>query len=96
MRKRDPNEKKRKPEPLGNVVSGFLKQSKLEARLGERALQGLGDLGVGAGDDAVDAMEGEPALASERHGVTGREAERSGRRVALKAAHAKHRSIPER
>ena len=41
-------------------------------------------------------MEGETALASKRHGVAGGEAERSGRRVALKAADAKHRRIPER
>ena len=33
MRKRDPQEKKRKPEALGNVVGAFLKQSKLEARV---------------------------------------------------------------
>jgi len=33
VRKRDPQEKKRKPEALGNVVGAFLKQSKLEARV---------------------------------------------------------------
>ncbi len=33
MRKRDPHEKRRKPEPLANVVGSFLKQSKLEARV---------------------------------------------------------------
>jgi len=33
VRKRDPQEKKRKPESLGNVVGAFLKQSKLEARV---------------------------------------------------------------
>ena len=33
MRKREPNEKKRRPEPLANVVGAFLKESKLEARV---------------------------------------------------------------
>ena len=33
MRKRDPNEKKRKPEALGNVLGAFLKESKLEERV---------------------------------------------------------------
>ena len=33
VRKRDPNEKKRKPEALGNVLGAFLKQSKLEERV---------------------------------------------------------------
>ena len=33
MRRRDPNEKKRKPSPLGDVVSGFLKQSGLDERV---------------------------------------------------------------
>ncbi|MDP9202725.1 MAG: DUF721 domain-containing protein [Gemmatimonadota bacterium] len=33
MRKRDPNEKKRKPEPLANVLGAFLKESKLEERV---------------------------------------------------------------
>ena len=33
MRKRDPEEKKRKPEPLGNVVGAFLKSAKLEERV---------------------------------------------------------------
>lgn len=33
MRKRDPAEKKRKPAPLGDVVSGFLKQSGLDERV---------------------------------------------------------------
>jgi len=33
VRKRDPQEKRRKPEALGNVVGAFLKQSKLEARV---------------------------------------------------------------
>lgn len=33
MRKRDPAEKKRKPAPLGDVVTGFLKQSGLDERV---------------------------------------------------------------
>jgi predicted nucleic acid-binding Zn ribbon protein len=33
MRKREPNEKKRKPEALANVVGAFLKDAKLEARV---------------------------------------------------------------
>ena len=33
VRKRDPEEKKRKPEALGNVLGAFLKQSKLEERV---------------------------------------------------------------
>ena len=33
MRKRDPEEKKRKPESVGNVVGAFLKNSKLEERV---------------------------------------------------------------
>ena len=33
MRKRDPEEKKRKPEALGNVLGAFLKQSKLAERV---------------------------------------------------------------
>jgi predicted nucleic acid-binding Zn ribbon protein len=33
VRKRDPNEKKRKPEPLGNVVGAFLKDAKLAERV---------------------------------------------------------------
>ena len=32
-RKRDPNEKKRKPEPLSNVLGSFLKDSKLDERV---------------------------------------------------------------
>jgi predicted nucleic acid-binding Zn ribbon protein len=32
-RKRDPDEKKRKPEALGNVLGAFLKDSKLEERV---------------------------------------------------------------
>src|SRR5882672_7671594 len=33
VRKRDPNEKQRKPEALGNVLGAFLKESKLEERV---------------------------------------------------------------
>ena len=33
MRKREPGEKKRKPEPLANVLGSFLKESKLEERV---------------------------------------------------------------
>ena len=33
VRKRDPEEKKRKPEALGNVLGAFLKQSKLAERV---------------------------------------------------------------
>ena len=33
VRKRDPNEKKRKPEPLSNVLGSFLKDSKLDERV---------------------------------------------------------------
>jgi predicted nucleic acid-binding Zn ribbon protein len=33
VRKRDPNEKKRKPEALANVVGAFLKESKLDLRV---------------------------------------------------------------
>jgi predicted nucleic acid-binding Zn ribbon protein len=33
VRKRDPDEKKRKPEALGNVLGAFLKSSKLEERV---------------------------------------------------------------
>jgi len=47
VRKRDPNEKKRKPEPLGNVVSGFLKQSKLEARVEQASVVPEWELLVG-------------------------------------------------
>jgi predicted nucleic acid-binding Zn ribbon protein len=38
MRKRDPAEKKRKPSPLGDVVTGFLKQSGLEERVDQAAV----------------------------------------------------------
>jgi predicted nucleic acid-binding Zn ribbon protein len=33
MRKRDPGDKKRRPEPLGNVLGTFLKDAKLEERI---------------------------------------------------------------
>ena len=33
MRKRDPDEKKRKPEALGNVLGAYLKDSKLDERV---------------------------------------------------------------
>lgn len=33
MRKRDPEDKKRKPEAIGNVVGAYLKQAKLEERV---------------------------------------------------------------
>ena len=33
MRKRDPNEKKRKPAPLGDVVGSYLKGAKLDVRV---------------------------------------------------------------
>ena len=38
MRKRDPNEPKRKPEPLSKVVGAYLKQSKLEERVDQAAV----------------------------------------------------------
>jgi predicted nucleic acid-binding Zn ribbon protein len=38
LRKRDPNEKKRTPEPLSRVVGAFLKDSKLEERLEQAAV----------------------------------------------------------
>jgi predicted nucleic acid-binding Zn ribbon protein len=33
VRKRDPEEKKRKPEPIGNVVGSFLREAKLDERV---------------------------------------------------------------
>jgi predicted nucleic acid-binding Zn ribbon protein len=33
VRKRDPEEKKRKPEPIANVVGAFLREAKLEERV---------------------------------------------------------------
>jgi predicted nucleic acid-binding Zn ribbon protein len=47
MRKRDPNEKKRKPEPLGKVVGSFLKDSKLEHRVEQAAVVPEWELLVG-------------------------------------------------
>jgi predicted nucleic acid-binding Zn ribbon protein len=38
LRKRDPNEPKRKPEPLGKVVGAYLKQTKLEDRVDQAAV----------------------------------------------------------
>jgi predicted nucleic acid-binding Zn ribbon protein len=47
MRKRDPGEKKRKPEALGSVVNAFLKESKLEDRLEQAAVVPEWELLVG-------------------------------------------------
>ena len=47
MRKRDPNEKKRKPEPLGKVVGTFLRDSKLEERVEQASVVPEWDLLVG-------------------------------------------------
>jgi len=47
VRKRDPQEKKRKPETLGNVVGAFLKQSKLEARVEQASVVPEWELLVG-------------------------------------------------
>jgi len=47
LRKRDPNEKKRKPEPLGTVVGAFLKDSKLEERVEQAAVVPAWELLVG-------------------------------------------------
>ena len=47
MRKRDPNEPKRKPEPLGRVVGAFLKDSKLEERVDQASVVPEWDLLVG-------------------------------------------------
>jgi predicted nucleic acid-binding Zn ribbon protein len=33
VRKREPNEKKRRPEPLANVLGSFLKETKLDERV---------------------------------------------------------------
>lgn len=38
VRKRDPNEKKRKPEALGNVVGAFLKESNLAERVDQASV----------------------------------------------------------
>ena len=47
-------------------------------------------------DDAVDAVERETALARKRHRVARSEAEGAGWSVALKAANAKERGVPQR
>jgi len=47
VRKRDPNEKKRKPEPLANVVGAFLRESKLEARVEQASVVPEWELLVG-------------------------------------------------
>jgi predicted nucleic acid-binding Zn ribbon protein len=47
MRKRDPNDKKRKPAALGDVVGAFLKQSKLEARVEQASVVPEWELLVG-------------------------------------------------
>jgi predicted nucleic acid-binding Zn ribbon protein len=47
MRKRDPNDKKRKPESLGNVVGAYLKQSKLEVRVEQASVVPEWELLVG-------------------------------------------------
>ena len=47
MRKRDPNEPKRKPEAIGKVVGAFLKDSKLEARVEQAAVVPEWELLVG-------------------------------------------------
>jgi predicted nucleic acid-binding Zn ribbon protein len=47
LRKREPNEKKRTPEPLGRVVGKFLKDSKLDARVDQASVVPEWDLLVG-------------------------------------------------
>ena len=47
MRKRDPNEKKRTPQPLANVVGAFLKASKLEERVEQASVVPEWELLVG-------------------------------------------------
>ena len=47
MRKRDPNEKKRKPEPLANVVGSFLRDSKLQDRVDQASVVPEWELLVG-------------------------------------------------
>jgi predicted nucleic acid-binding Zn ribbon protein len=47
LRKRDPNEPKRKPEPLGKVVGAYLKDSKLEERIDQASVVPEWDLLVG-------------------------------------------------
>ena len=52
--------------------------------------------GRGAGDDAVDAVEGEPRRPAEYDRVAGLEPERPGRIASLRAAEAEQRRIAER
>ena len=47
VRKRDPQEKKRTPESLANVVGAFLKESKLEARVEQASVVPEWELLVG-------------------------------------------------
>ena len=47
MRKRDSNEKKRKPESLGNVVGNFLRDSKLQDRVDQASVVPEWELLVG-------------------------------------------------
>ena len=47
MRKQDPNEKKRKPEPIANVVGSFLKESKLAERVEQASVVPEWELLVG-------------------------------------------------
>ena len=47
VRKRDPNEKKRKPEAVGNIVGAFLKDSKLADRVEQASVVPVWDLLVG-------------------------------------------------
>ena len=47
VRKRDPNEKKRKPEAVGNIVGAFLKDSKLADRVEQASVVPEWDLLVG-------------------------------------------------
>ena len=47
MRKRDPNEKKRTPQPLANVVGAFLRESKLEERVEQASVVPEWELLVG-------------------------------------------------
>ena len=47
VRKRDPNEKKRKPESLGNVVGNYLRDSKLQDRVDQASVVPEWELLVG-------------------------------------------------
>src|SRR3954464_11585258 len=47
MRKRDPQDKKRKPAPLGDVVGAFLKQSRLDVRVEQASVVPEWELLVG-------------------------------------------------